>query len=133
VAGAYRWVSCSAVSAFCSEASALSTDAWADAMLAAIVSALVVLVPPELEDPDRELALDPEPELPLDPEPEDEPVVPLDPDEPDPELPLRVPDEPVGVVLVTVLVTVVGLVVVVGVVVLEPAVVVCVVDACGGL
>ena len=44
VAGAYRWVSCRVVSAFWSEASALSTDAWAEAMLAASVSALVVLV-----------------------------------------------------------------------------------------
>jgi hypothetical protein len=44
VAGAYRWVSCRAFSAVWTVASAPSTDACADAMLAAIVSALVVFV-----------------------------------------------------------------------------------------
>ena len=59
VAGAYRRVSFSAFSAFLTVAWAPSTAAWAEAMLAAIVSALVVLVCPEVDpplpDPLREL------------------------------------------------------------------------------
>jgi hypothetical protein len=60
VAGAYRRVSLSAFSAFLTVAWAPSTAAWAEAMLAAIVSALVVLVCPEPE---------PEPDPPPDPDP----------------------------------------------------------------
>jgi hypothetical protein len=55
VAGAYSRVSLSVFSAVRRVASAPSTAAWAEAMLAAIVSALVVLVCPEPEpepDPD---------------------------------------------------------------------------------
>ena len=69
-AGANRRVSFSAFSALRTVAWAPSTAAWAEAMLAAIVSALVVLVCPEpdppLPDPLREL--DPL-EEPLEPDP----------------------------------------------------------------
>ena len=63
VAGAYRWVWCRAFSAFWTVASAPSTAAWADAMLAAIVSALVVLVCPLAPEPPPDRA-EPEPEEP---------------------------------------------------------------------
>ena len=52
----------SAFSALRSVASAPSTEAWAEALLAAIVSALVVLVWPE---PEPDPPLEPEPDPPL--------------------------------------------------------------------
>jgi hypothetical protein len=62
VAGAYSRVSLSVFSAVRRVASAPSTAAWAEAMLAAIVSALVVLVCPEPE-PEPEPEPDPDPVL----------------------------------------------------------------------
>ncbi len=122
VAGAYRWVSCRAFSAFWTVASAPSTAAWADAMLAAIVCALVVLVCP------------PPPELPPDPA------------EPDPEEPELADREPpalgplplevvrVGVVRVAVVrLGRVVVVLVVGVVDVVVVVVVWVVLVCAGV
>jgi hypothetical protein len=126
LAGAYRRVSFSAFSALRTVAWAPSTAACAEAILAAIVSALVVLVWPE-PDP-----VPPEPELP--PEP-------LDPllDEPEDPAPRDVPEDPLpdrvlaGVVVVEVVgVVVVRVVVVVAGVVDVSVVVVCVVVIAAG-
>src|ERR1700758_4561163 len=80
VAGAYRWVWSRVFWAVLSEASALSTDACAEAMSEALVAALTPLDAPP-DPPEPPLPPDP-PEPPLPPEPPEPPLLPEPPAEP---------------------------------------------------